>query len=206
MNAILRQALTIHPQPHPAQVGIAALIPDRARALGCTTFASYCDLIDQEATAHLAPGPLAQTSCARRHRHPKPFFDRSRGIPCLSVPLNRNRTMFAKVDAADWIEMQEMGVNGLWQIANVGGSHLAVYIKMPMREFAQAGALTVARIILGLGRGEQVKFADGDTLNLRRSNLTAALHMTPNATPCRARYDARRVARDATAFRDQLTA
>nr|WP_111300825.1 hypothetical protein [Paracoccus saliphilus] len=99
MNAILRHALTIQPQPQP--VALADLIPARARALGCNDFEDYCALIDLEATAHLTGASLARVSRLRQQRRPRAFFDRNYGQHGLSVCLNRNRTMFAKVDAVD---------------------------------------------------------------------------------------------------------
>lgn len=204
MNAFSRNALRIEtPAVGPAPITLASLIPDRARALGCMTFESYCDLIDKEATAHLTGGPLARVSRLRQYRRPRPFSDCGTGKHCLSVPLNSTGTMYAKVDAADWFEMQELGVRGLWTATNVGGGRIHAYTEYPMKNHA----VTVARLILGLGAGQQVSFADGDSLNLRRSNLLTTEQRERRAgSRRRARYDAREVAREAAALRDQMVA
>lgn len=205
MNIFARNALTI-PAEAPATNSLDSLIPLRARALGCTDFDSYCDLIDKEATAHLAPGPFASVSFVRSFRRPRPYFDRKTGTHCLSVSINRNRTLYAKVDAADWIEMQEMGVNGVWTASDVGSGRIHVYTKFPMKDWSAIRAVPVARLILGLGVNEQAGFADGDSLNLRRTNLIVTTQPDPDGTRRRARHDARQVARDAVAHRDRLTA
>ncbi|MGR3248556.1 MAG: hypothetical protein ACU0DH_08135 [Paracoccus sp. (in: a-proteobacteria)] len=199
MNAILRHALTIQPQAS----ALADLIPARARALGCNDFEDYCDLIDLEATAHLAGASLARVSRLRQHRRPRAFFDRNYGQHGLSVCLNRNRTMFAKVDAADWIEMQEIGANGLWQ--GVDTFHgVYVYTTLPMKRQAATQKVPVARLILGLGPNQRAGFIDGDPLNLRRYNLSASTNAEQSADLQRPRHDARQVAQEAARQRAEM--
>ncbi|MCO6363583.1 hypothetical protein [Paracoccus sp. 08] len=101
INATIRSALTIQLPETPLAPALADLIPARARALGCIDFEDYCDLIDREATAHLAGGTLVRLDRLRKMRRPRAYFDRKTNTHCLSVCLNDNRTMFAKVDAAD---------------------------------------------------------------------------------------------------------
>lgn len=205
MNIFARDALTI-PSEATAATSLSSLIPQRARALDCTDFDGYCDLIDKEATAHLEGFNLVRVSRIRQLRRPRPYFDRKTGTHCLSVSLNSNRTLYAKVDAADWIEMQEMGVNGVWMTRDNGKACLSVVTKTPMRDFAATNTIAVARLILGLGANEQAGFTDGDSLNLRRENLFSTAQANPTSRLRRARHDARQVARDAVAHRDRPTA
>ncbi|SCX87436.1 hypothetical protein [Paracoccus tibetensis] len=200
MNAILRQALSIQPQEAPQAPALSDLIPARARALGCIDFEDYCDLIDREATAHLSGANLVRISRLRQQRRPRAFFDRNYGLHGLSVCLNRNRTMFAKVDAADWIEMQEMGANGLWQGLDTFYG-IYVYTALPLKRQAATEKVPTARLILDLKPHEQVRFLDGDPLNLRRYNL-AVSEQSSIGRP--ARHDARQVAQEAAAHRTEM--
>lgn len=200
MNAILRSALSIQPQEAAQAPSLFDLIPARARALGCIDFEDYCELIDREATAHLSGANLVRISRLRHQRRPRAFFDRIYGLHGLSVCLNRNRTMFAKVDAADWIALQEMGANGLWQgLDTFHGVY--VYMAMPLKRQAATDKVPTARLILGLKPREQVRFIDGDTLNLRRYNLVVS---DTAGSGRAARYDARQVAQDAAAHRAEM--
>lgn len=206
MNAILRHALTIQPQEQPRPASLIDLIPARARALGCISFEDYVALIDQEATAHLTGCNLARVSRVREFRRPRPFFDRQSGINCLSISLNRGLTMFSKVRAADWIDIQERGATGVWTATNIGGGRTHVYTELPLRKGAAASSITVARLILGLGPNERFRFIDGDTLNLRRENLFAVRLGLVGATLRGPRYDARQITREAAERRDQVVA
>lgn len=199
MNATIRNALTIQLPETPHAQALADLIPARARALGCIDFEDYCDLIDREATAHLTGGTLDRVDRIRKMRRPRAYFDRKTGTHCLSVCLNPNRTMLAKVWAADWIDMQEIGANGLWQGADTF-SGIYVSTTMPLKRQAQIEKLMVSRLILDLGPDEQAGFTDGDTLNLRRDNLfvTAADKRRSRLRSTRA------VAQDAAARRTEM--
>lgn len=206
MNATPRHGLTISPNELHRPASLIDLIPERARALGCASFEDYCDLIDSEATAHLHGCNLARVSRVREFRRPRPFFDRHAGIRCLSISINRNRTLYAKCWAIDWIDMQERGANGVWTAVNTGGGRTHVYTEMPLRKGAAASSITVARLVLGLGANERVRFIDGDTLNVRRENLLAVPLCADGATFRGPRYDARQITREAAARRDQLVA
>nr|WP_111300823.1 hypothetical protein [Paracoccus saliphilus] len=101
--------------------------------------------------------------------------------------------------------MQEIGANGLWQ--GVDTFHgVYVYTAMPMKRQAATQKVPVARLILGLGPNQRAGFIDGDSLNLRRYNLSASTNAEQSADLQRSRHDARQFAQDAAERRDQMVA
>lgn len=160
-----------HLHQDPAQSAAAALIPPKMRQAGILTWEEYCSANDARATAHL-PASQAESILRRRaRRHPTPFFDHS-GRLCLRVPLDGLRRLFAVVWATDWVMLQEGGWHGLWCANDCGGGRLAVKACRPMAHGGGANEQTAARVLLDLGSTEKAKFVNGDSLDLRRSNLT----------------------------------
>lgn len=160
-----------HAHQDPALTAAADLIPAKMFQEGIATWEDYCGANDARAVAHL-PASQAQSILRRRaRRHPTPFYDDS-GTLCLRVPLDGLRRLFAVVWATDWVMLQEGGFNGLWCVNADGGGRLSVKAHRPMSHGGGANEQTVARVILDLGSGEKAKFINGDSLDLRRSNLT----------------------------------
>ncbi|WP_134077991.1 hypothetical protein [Rhodovulum visakhapatnamense] len=145
---------------------------------------------DAEALDHLPPGRRRTIARKRAQRHPVPFVDEETGAICLNVPLNRQRTEWATVELEDWLTVQNLGATGLWYLDDNGRGDLRVKTKPRMRRHTAAKSLTVARLILGLGRGERVKFLNGDSRDLRRSNLAVQGRRETDRAKS-ARYDAR---------------
>lgn len=189
MNVTLRNALTIQPQEAPQTPALADLIPARARALGCTDFEDYCDLIDREANADLSGAALVRASRFRTMRRPRAYFDRRTDTYCLSISINNSRTMFAKVDAVDWVAMQEAGQNGHWLAAQADDGGISVVTRL-MPNPADAGSVCdVADIIMAgeLLPNHRPGFLDGDGLNMCRSNMVAMAATKPISRLRRAR-------------------
>lgn len=76
------------------------------------------------------------------------------------VPLSRNGKSQATIDLEDYELLMSLGVSPNWQCA--GGSVVARTPKGPM---------LVGRILTDAKAGQQVRYLDGNPLNLRRENL-----------------------------------
>lgn len=79
---------------------------------------------------------------------------------------DQRATMYAE----DLAQVLAAGWSPHWSLANTGGRfrYVLVYARNPK---GRGRSLTVARLIAGVGKGQLVKYADGDRLNLRRENL-----------------------------------
>ena len=77
------------------------------------------------------------------------------------VPLSRNGEHSATIDLEDYELLMSLGVSPNWQCT--GGSVVARTPK---------GTMLVGRILMDAKRGQQVRYLDGNPLNLRRDNLT----------------------------------
>lgn len=76
--------------------------------------------------------------------------------------------MFAKVDREAFDRFAASGRSLRWFLNENGkGSY---YVRFSTPEFV-GQVETVARVLTGAGRGQQVEYANGDRLDLRRSNL-----------------------------------
>lgn len=156
--------------------------------------------LDLRATQHLDGGYLARVLRKRQLRRPVPFID-EHGIQCLRVPLNDARTSWAVVELEDWVAVQNSGADGLW--FRGGRGHVAT--KFPMQQQASADTCLIARLILGLGKGQTVRFVSRDFRNLRRNNLAVRGPDDPRQTGL-ARHDARSVAAQGALLRASLVA
>jgi len=114
----------------------------------------------------------------RTTRRPIYFTDPD-GTPCVRVPLSNGRD-HAELLADDYAALIARGVTGNWQhnipnrISRDGRrSYVQCYVprRTPSRKGNRWTALTVARLILDAPKGRRVRYRDGNTLNLRRSNL-----------------------------------
>jgi len=91
-----------------------------------------------------------------------------RGRDIVKVPLDNAELRWAVVDAEDFDRLQNAGLTGLWFAVNDGGDRL--YVRTTCVDVS-GGQVTVARAILGLGRGEVVRYRAGDRLDLRRCSI-----------------------------------
>jgi len=91
------------------------------------------------------------------------------GAPIVLVPL-ANHDRPAKLLAEDFDRLVAQGLPLAWTLNQATGGN--AYVRCATS--AVVGRLvTVARLILRVGRGRVVKYRDGDRLNLRRDNLWA---------------------------------
>lgn len=84
----------------------------------------------------------------------------------VRVPLGARATYHAFIDLDDWESIQKVGTGNLNYIAVDGGRYAIMKARGNPRQ------LMVARVILDAGKGERVRFKDGNPFNLRRSNLS----------------------------------
>lgn len=94
----------------------------------------------------------------------------------VRVPLfgKHGAGFFMTLDAADWpLVQREWG--SIWTLLPNGNGRS--YVSACLRRCGQVDqpgsgdTARLARLLVGAGRGEMVVYRDGDTLNLRRSNL-----------------------------------
>jgi hypothetical protein len=91
------------------------------------------------------------------------------GRPIAVIPLANGGT--AKMLAADWQEWNRLGLPTRWTLNPTGNGH--AYVRAA-RTRATGCLFTPARVLLEAGRGQIVRYRDGDTSNLRRDNLYLA--------------------------------
>jgi hypothetical protein len=98
---------------------------------------------------------------------PVRYFTDSDGMHCALVPLPNGD--HATIYADDYARIIEGGASSNWQL-NYNGSprNNRGYVKaeLPGRDLR-----TVARLVMQTRYAQQVKYRDGNPLNLRRSNL-----------------------------------
>lgn len=82
------------------------------------------------------------------------------GRSMVAVPLARDGKNEAIISHDDYSNLISLGVYPNWQLR--GGSVASRCLD---------GPVLVARVLLGIGEGERVRYLDGDRLNLRRENL-----------------------------------
>jgi hypothetical protein len=84
------------------------------------------------------------------------------GREVVKVPLGRtDKVCYVYKDDRDFL--RRLGLSMNWNISPQG------YVTAPAK--ASNGYVMVARIIMNVGPGQQVRYRDGDGLNLRTGNL-----------------------------------
>jgi hypothetical protein len=110
---------------------------------------------------------LTNVKSGNRRADRKPVFHNEQGTVC--VPLART-THQAILDKQDFERLTTaQGLCDQWYL-NTNGSGL-LYVRAPSRPGDSRTLVSVANEIVQPGRNEQVRFRDGNRLNLRRSNL-----------------------------------
>lgn len=115
-------------------------------------------------TDHL-PNPTSRPAKPRR-QHIWTTDERGRDI--VRVPVDETGLRHALVDADDFDRLQSTGLTGVFFVVNNGKGQL--YVRTGCTDVS-GGQVTVARAILGLGRGEVVRYRAGDRLDLRRCSI-----------------------------------
>lgn len=95
------------------------------------------------------------------------FFTDSAGQRCVRVPLAHSERT-ALVYAEDFGSLMEAGLSFFWQL-NFNKRDGQAYVKARLKGTQPH---SIARLILGAGRKQEVRYRDGNRLNLRRDNLT----------------------------------
>ncbi len=98
-------------------------------------------------------------------RSPVPFVAAD-GVDCLRVPLAGNRGE-AVIEAADMERLCQAGVTPNFSF-NRATDERYRYVRA---RIADGNTVTAARFIAAAGRGQYVRYHDGNPLNLRRGNL-----------------------------------
>lgn len=89
------------------------------------------------------------------------------GTEIALVPIGKREGRAAEIHAADLQELDRQGVSRCWYFKTASGRG---YVNAHDPDHL-GGNRTIARLITGAGRGQSVKYRDGNRLNLRRSNL-----------------------------------
>ena len=97
------------------------------------------------------------------------YKDGLAGTDTVLVPLDDDGRRFAKVDAKDYHTMIEGGLTTKWN-ANSNGKWGKLYVRCSVTG-VHGRKVSVARVILGLSKGQVVKYKNDDTLDLTRQNL-----------------------------------
>lgn len=107
-------------------------------------------------------------------RTPYRYIDAD-GQPIVRVPLARRPGLGAELDATDFDALCAVGVSENWSLnfPNMGARgyiqcNLATHYR---NKHGPRTMLGVARLITRAGPGQQVRYRDNNTANLRRSNL-----------------------------------
>lgn len=90
------------------------------------------------------------------------------GREIVRVPLAKNMGT-AVLDAPDFERLMALGLSPHWYL---NGTNKHGYVRAGLN--TRGNGVGVARVILGLGAGRIVKYRDGDSKNLMRSNLVVA--------------------------------
>lgn len=129
----------------------------------------------------------------KRNQQPTPEFTTGAdGQQLVHVAL-ANTDLYATLYVKDYQRLTDAGFSPFWALTNTGG-HFRYVLVSARSPGNRRRSLTVARLIAGAGKGQQVSYADGDRLNLRAENLVlvegpakaAAAWLRPNdGTPPR---------------------
>lgn len=107
------------------------------------------------------------TPPARSPKRPPTFATDDNGAPIAIIPLTGGR--YARLDLGDWEDLLLRGVTPNWTL-NTSKKGRA-YVRAQGRH---GNLLMVAREVLGARPGEIVAYSNGDSTDLRRSNLHIA--------------------------------
>ncbi len=69
------------------------------------------------------------------------------------------------LDLTDWQRLETLGESATWTVGRSGGR------PVPMVGLPGQRPAIVARLLLGAGRWQQVRYRNGDAFDLRRGNL-----------------------------------
>lgn len=99
-------------------------------------------------------------------KHPYLGIDTRDGKAVLFVPLVRNGGT-VRIFEDNYRLLMDAGLSPRWFLNSNGRG------KSYVRTWAGrgGGCITVARVLLGAGRGQSVSYKDGDQANLRRDNI-----------------------------------
>lgn len=116
--------------------------------------------------AHKDNPNIVTANTARSPRTPQHTTDAD-GAAVVLVPL-ANYPQPAKLLAEDFERLMLAGISHMWTL-NIGkGGH--GYVRLNSHR-AGKNLISVARLVMAPRAGQQVRYRDGDRLNLRRDNL-----------------------------------
>lgn len=102
------------------------------------------------------------------------------GSPIVLVPLTNarkfNANQFAVVDREDWERLMDQDISPNWFLVYYGTKDQSPEkrswnVRVALANKSPVKHTSVARLILNAAKGEAIHMADGNVLNLRRSNL-----------------------------------
>ena len=89
------------------------------------------------------------------------------GTEIALVPVGRREGRTAEIRADDLSELERQGVSRFWYFKTANGNG---YVNAHDPDHL-GGNRTIARLLTNAGKGQSVKYRDGNRLNLRRSNF-----------------------------------
>ena len=101
---------------------------------------------------------------------PIPFAD-EHGTPCFRIPLSNAPGTFAIIDQHTFSSLRSQGLTSPWFLNGNGTGRSYVRIAVPVESSRGGTNLLVARLILGAGPRTVVRYANGNSLDLRFLNL-----------------------------------
>ncbi|MCD1265999.1 hypothetical protein B5M44_12715 [Shinella sumterensis] len=113
---------------------------------------------------------VSERSRLAQERQPIPFIDEF-GQRCLRVPLDSKRKRYAVIDEASYQRATAGRATGVWFLNDNGHGNSYVRCWSLASATGKPTLVQVARLITDAGRGKIVRYANGDRLDLRASNL-----------------------------------
>jgi hypothetical protein len=133
---------------------------------------SHIDIVSHSRVAHKAPMCTARGRSTRKESRAPQFVTDPDGTLIALVPTNKPGKV-AEIEAEVWERLLANGLSPqlVWNTSLPGYSYVR---GRWLGDKAKADPITlvsIAALVAGVSRSEQVKFKDGNRLNLRRSNL-----------------------------------
>ena len=113
-----------------------------------------------------------------RSTEPQPAIDHD-GAKIVLVPL-AGTGQKAKLFPKDYEALIAQGLTTRWCLNHNGKDQHYVRCNLPQRVPGRATLVCVARLIIGAAPGRQVRYRDGDRLNLRSDNIRLCKGRSPS--------------------------
>lgn len=113
----------------------------------------------------------ADRTATGNDRRPVPFIDEF-GNRCFRVPLDRRGRNYAVIEQATYRRIVRDVGTGSWYLNSNGQGSSYVRCNSLVSAKGDPTVVQIARLATGAGRGTVIRYANGNSLDLRASNLT----------------------------------